>query len=122
MNMINLVFSMNGPMLTDEQSGKFSAFAQWVVLNERNGKLLVDGIGKQEDVGQVVGILQQMGRAPKVIGAWNMDGTLVEGYALDESAWVEVAPDVVVEEVAVRPTGFSEIHSWGGWAPKNILE
>lgn len=120
--MINLIFTMNGPRLTDEQASGFSAFAQWVVLNERNGKLLVDGIGKQEDVSQVIGILQQMGRAPKVIGAWNMDGTLVEGYALDESVWVEVAPDIVVEEVAVRPTGFGEIHSWGGWAPKNILE
>lgn len=120
--MINLIFSMNGPRLNEEQSGKFSAFAQWLVLNERNGKLLVDGVGAQENVSNVIGILQQMGRAPKVIGAWNMDGALAEGYALDNAAWVEVAPDVIVDEVAVRPTEFSEIHSWGGWAPKNILE
>ena len=116
--MINLIFSMNGPRLTEEQAGSFSAFAQWVVLNERNGRLLVDGIGEPENVGRAVDILTQMNRAPKVIGAWTQDGTLAEGYTLDELEWREVAPDILIGEVATRPTTFTEIHSWGGWEPK----
>ena len=125
--MINLIFTMNGPRLTDEQAGQFSAFAQWVVLNERNGRLLVDGIGKAEDVAGVMAMLGQLGRAPAAIGAWHQDGTPVEGYALDTSAWLAVAPDVPdptdQESLAfVRPTAFTEIHQWGGWAPKLTQE
>ena len=121
--MINLIFSMNGPRLTDEQASSFSAFAQWVVLDERNGRLLVDGIGKAEDVGGVIGILTQLGRAPVAIGAWHQDGTAVDGYALNESAWLDVAPDEIdntdpENPVAVRPTAFREVHQWGGWEPK----
>ena len=53
-----------------------------------------------------------------------MDGTPVEGYALDEAAWLAVAPDVLdpadEESLAfVRPTAFTEIHQWGGWMQKN---
>lgn len=121
--MINLLFSMNGPRLTDEQASQFSAFAQWVVLNERNGRLLVDGIGKAEDVGGVIGILTQLGRGPVAIGAWHQDGTAVDGFALNESAWLDVAPDEIDNSypenpVSVHPTAFREVHQWGGWEPK----
>lgn len=121
--MINLLFSMNGPRLTDEQASQFAAFAQWVVLNERNGRLLVDGIGKAEDVGGVIGILTQLGRGPVAIGAWHQDGTGVDGFALNEAAWLDVAPDEIDNSdpenpVAVRPTAFREVHQWGGWEPK----
>ena len=118
--MINLVFSMDGPLLTDEQASQFSAFAQWVVLNERNGRLLVDGIGKTEDVGGVIGILTQLGRAPVAIGAWHMDGTPVAEYPLIVAEWLDVAPDEIdntdpENPVTVRPTAFRNIHRWGGW-------
>lgn len=116
--MINLIFSMNGPRLTDEQASSFSAFAQWVVLNERNGRLLVDGIGKAEDVGGVIAMLGQLGRQPVAIGAWEEDGTPVDGYPLNEAEWLQVAPDIVVDDVASRPASFSETHQWGGWEPK----
>ena len=123
--MINLIFSMNGPRLTDEQAGSFAAFAQWVVLNERNGRLLVDGIGKAEDVAGVMAMLGKLGREPRAIGAWNMDGTAVEGYPLIVAEWIEAAPDWIdatdpENPVAVRPTEFREIHQWGGWAAKEV--
>lgn len=121
--MINLIFTMNGPRLTDEQSLSFSAFAQWVVLNERNGRLLVDGIGEAESVAGVMAMLGQLGREPVAIGAWNIDGTPVDGYPLNEAEWLAVAPDIPdpadEESLAfVRPTAFAEIHSWGGWGMK----
>lgn len=119
--MINLLFSMLGPRLTDEQAGAFSAFAQWVVLNERDGQLLVDGIGDQGDVERVVAMLTAAGRAPALIGAWHHDGTPVAGFPLDEAAWLEVAPDEIdAEGVPHRPVAFAEIHGWAGWEPKEL--
>lgn len=121
--MITLIFSMLGPRLDDAQTDQFSAFAQWVVLNERDGRLLVDGIGDQSDIARVLGALTAMGRDPRVIGAWYEDGSRVEGIALDHDAWVEVAPDLVdrtdpENPVYYRPTEFSEIHRWAGWESK----
>lgn len=113
--MITLLFSMLGPRLDDGQSDQFAAFAQWVVLNERDGRLLVDGIGAQADITRAISALIAMGRAPKIIGAWQPDGTSVEGFAVDHAAWIEVAPDIAED---TRPTGFSEIHRWAGWEPK----
>lgn len=121
--MINLIFSMNGPRLTEEQAGGFAAFAQWVVLNERNGRLLVDGIGEQANVATVMSMLTQAGRDPRIIGAWHPDGTPVEDYPLNEAEWLAVAPDEFdtsdpENPVPVRPTAFREIHGWAGWAAK----
>lgn len=118
--MINLIFSMDGPRLTSEQAASLSAFAQWVVLNERNGCLLVDGIGKPESVAGVMATLVQMGRSPETIGAWDMDGAPVPEYPLAVAQWVDVAPDIIVNELPVRPVDFSEIHGWAGWGPKQV--
>lgn len=123
--MINLIFSMNGPRLTDEQASSFSAFAQWVVLNERNGRLLVDGIGQAEDVAGVLPLLQQLDRAPVAVGAWNMAGTPVEDHPLNTAEWLAVAPDEIDNSdpenpTTTRPTSFSEIRRWSGWAPKQL--
>lgn len=123
--MISLIFSMLGPRLTEDQASGFAAFAQWVVLNERNGRLLVDGIGEQANVESVMSMLTQLGRAPAVIGAWNLDGTMVEGYTLNEAEWLAVAPDDFdttdpENPVPVRPAAFREIHGWAGWASKQL--
>ena len=121
--MITILFSMLGPRLDESQADQFSAFAQWVVLNERDGRLLVDGIGEQTDITRAIGALTAMGRAPRIIGAWNQDGTRVEGIALDHDAWVEVAPDLVdrtdpENPVYYRPVAFEETHRWAGWGSK----
>lgn len=121
--MITLLFSMLGPRLDDSQADQFSAFAQWVVLNEREGRILVDGIGEQADIGRAIGALTAMGRAPRVIGAWNLDGTRVEGFDIDHAAWCAVAPDLVdrtdpENPVYYRPVAFEETHRWAGCGPK----
>lgn len=123
--MISLIFSMLGPRLTDEQASGFTTFAKWVVLNERNGRLLVDGIGQQASVEAVMAMLTQAGRDPRIIGAWNPDGSPVEGYPLNEAEWLAVAPDEFdtsdpENPVPVRPTAFREIHGWAGWEPKQL--
>lgn len=121
--MITLIFSMLGPRLDDAQADQFSAFAQWVVLNERAGRLLVEGIGEQADIGRAIGALTAMGRDPRVIGAWHQSGARVDGFEIDHAAWCAVAPDLVdrtdpENPVYYRPVEFSEVHRWAGWEPK----
>ncbi len=48
--MITLIFSMLGPRLDDAQADQFSAFAQWVILNERDGRILIDTIDPENPV------------------------------------------------------------------------
>lgn len=121
--MITFVFSMLGPTLTEGQASAFRAYAQWRVVNERNDHLLVDGIGEADNLLTALGALTQMGRDPIAIGAWEQDGTPVAGYALNESAWLDVAPDDYdmtdpENPVAVRPTAWRDIHKWAGWGDK----
>lgn len=123
--MITFVFSMLGPTLTDQQARAFRAYAQWRVVNERNGRLLVDGIGEEANLVTALGALTAMGRDPIAIGAWHEDGTPVEGYTLNETAWLAVAPDDwdmtdPENPVPVRPTAWRDIHRWAGWAEKQV--
>lgn len=123
--MITFVFSMMGPVLDEDQESAFAAYAQWRVVNERNGRLLVDGIGEADNLLTALDALTQMGRYPIAIGAWNEDGTSVPGYQLDEFAWLAVAPDDYDmadpdNPVAVRPTHWRDIHKWAGWGEKQV--
>lgn len=119
--MINLLFSMVGPRMSEEAASAFSAYAQWVVLNERNGRLLVDAIGEQAAVSAAFSALNLMGRDPIVIGMWQEDGAKLDNVNLE--AWLDVAPDVLStdeegEAVTSRPTQWSDIHRWSGWGEK----
>lgn len=121
--MINVLLSIVGPRLTKRQSLQFSQVAQWVVLNERNGRICVDALGSREALGAALNALDQLGRAPIVIGAWERDGTPAAGYPLVKRAWLAVAPDEFdltdpENQIAVRPTRWREVHRWQGWAPK----
>ena len=121
--MITLIFSMLGPRLDDTQASQFSAFAQWVVLNERDGRMLVDGIGAQADITRVLGALTAMGRDPRIVGAWHPSGARVDGFDIDHAAWCAVAADLIDTTdpenlVYTRPVAFAEVHRWAGWGDK----
>lgn len=119
---VNLLFSMLGPRLTEGQASAFAGMAQWVVLHERAGRLLVDGIGSKADIDTVLAMLAQFGHDPRIIGAWYPDGAPVAAYPPSLEAWLEVAPDEHdAEGNPRRPTAFSEIHAWAGWGPKEFL-
>lgn len=120
---INLLFSMDGPRLNDEQASIFAAFGQWVVLNEREDRLLVDAVGEYTDIGDAMTALSAYGRNPTPIGGWKRDGEPLANYPLDLAAWLAVAPDEwdtanPESPVASRPTGWREVHRWSGWAAK----
>lgn len=110
-------------MLTEEQASAFRQYAEWRVVNERDGRLLVDGISEESHLLPALQALTAMGRDPVPIGAWHEDGRPVDGYPLNEAAWLAVAPDdwdVTDPEhpVPVRPTAWRDIHRWAGWAEK----
>lgn len=120
---INLLFSMVGPQFSEELEAGFRAYAEWVVLNLRDERLLVDAIGDGADVAAAFNALDWLGRDPVVIGAWFEDGSPVPGYAFDLDAWLQVAPDVLSigedgEPVASRPGAWVEPHRWSGWASR----
>lgn len=124
---VNLLFSMEGPRLTEAQATAFSSLAQWTVLNEREGRLLVDGIGSKANIDTVLAMLAQYGRDPRIVGAWYPDGALVAAYPFDLAPWLVVAPDELDltdpdNPIATRPTAFRETHGWAGWAPKYVPE
>lgn len=115
--MINVLFSMAAPALEDAST--FRAFGQWVLLHERAGRILFDGVCEPEVVAQVEGALTAMGKAPKIIGAWQQDGTPIAAYPLDTAEWLVVAPDTLDENLTpTRPTTFREVHRWAGWGVK----
>lgn len=123
--MINLLFSMDGPKLTAEQAQPFAAFGEWVVLNERDGRLLVDAIGDCNDIGNAMQALAAAGRNPTPIGGWKRDGSPLAYYPLNLTQWLAVAPDVwdmtdPDNPVPMRPTAFAEVHRWAGWDEKQI--
>lgn len=116
---VNLQFSMLGPRLTEQQASAFAAMAQWVVINEREGRLFVDGIGNKVDIDRVLAMLVIAGRDPRIIGAWYMDGAPVAAYPPSLEAFLEVAPDL---DDGSRPTAFFEAHAWAGWAPRQLIQ
>lgn len=122
---VNLLISMLGPRFDEEQAQVFARIGQWVVLHERNGRMLVDAVGQRGMIQQALAMLNQAGRAPISLGAWHQDGTPVQGHPLNEAAWLEVAPDDFdmtdpENPIPTRPTQWREIHRWQGWEPKQI--
>lgn len=52
------------------------------------------------------------------------NGTPAAGYALNEAAWLDVAPDDYdmtdpENPVAIRHTTWRDIHKWAGWGDKH---
>lgn len=87
--------------------------------------LLVDGIGEEANLVTALGALTAMGRDPIAIGAWHESGAPVDGFPLNEAAWLDVAPDDwdfsdPENPVPVRPTHFRDIHRWAGWGEKQL--
>ncbi len=122
---INILFSMLGPRFSEQEAAEFSEYGKWVVLNEHNGRVLIDALALPDVVSFVKAKLQQMDRDPIVIGIWRQLGDVSQSLDLD--AWLDVAPDIVEysddpdeEPTRTRPTEFIEAHRWAGWKPKRL--
>jgi hypothetical protein len=116
MNNINLMFRMLGPELEPDQEEGFARVAEWEICGRHNGYLMVTALGNPAAIDACFAALHYLGRDPAVIGAWNCDGTQVDGYTFDFAVWQSAAADVD----GVRPTEFHDTLGWAGWAPKEI--
>jgi hypothetical protein len=114
---INVIFSMDGPELEDARA--FRAFGQWVLLNERNGRLLFDAVCAEHAIEMVRTHLDRLGRAPVIIAAWRKDGSPVDTYPFSLEAWLDVAPNEIGGDgELIRPQAFREVYGWAGWGAK----
>jgi hypothetical protein len=119
--MISVQFSMDASPLNEEERELFSRMGEWVIVNERNRRYLIDAVCDADIVPLALRALQS--RKPVIIGAWRFDGSAVPGYPLNEGEWLNVAPDDLVadgERVLIsRPTAFRDVHRWAGWGEKH---
>lgn len=110
---INVLFSIVGPDIPRDEFSFLSRIMEPVILNDRGGRLFIDALIVAESLTASMYGLDIFGRDPQIIGAWNFDGTMVEGHTLNIEAWRQVAE----EESAVE---FINTHGWAGWAEKQI--
>ena len=96
---------------------------EFVVVNEINGRILLDLIGGRNDLAWMVERFTELQLDPKVIAAFRTDnGRKIRDYPIDRVEWRKVAPDVQTgtnaqgEPVYGRPpiNDFRQAHGWLG--------
>ena len=96
---------------------------EFVVVNEINGRILLDLIGGRNDLAWMVERFTELQLDPKVIAAFRCDnGRKIRDYPIDRVEWRKVAPDVQTgtnaqgEPVYGRPpiNDFRQVHGWRG--------
>ena len=101
---------------------------EWVILNRRGGRVLLDMIGEKADLLWLVGKLTDAGLDPILLAAFNATtGKRIRTVPLNAVAWRAVAPDVVTVDAQgvvtlSRPTAYVQSHSWLGWGGHNTAE
>jgi hypothetical protein len=120
---INLLLSIVGPALEEDVAAGFARFAQWIILSERDGRMLIDAIGEEQAIGAAFSALDYLGRDPIAIAGWREDGSLVETIPFREAEWLRMAPDSFVagdgeDFIPVRPSSWRDLHRWSGWPEK----
>jgi len=117
-------------------------FVDFYIVNERNGRHLVDAVVKDP---AVIPELEQMLQAynPVIVGMWNPDGTEygtekviaedgTEGitgtpiYPFDSQEYLGMMPDEIVTDAdgnvvsTSRPAQAKELHNWAGWKKRRM--
>ena len=96
---------------------------EFVVVNEIDGRILLDLIGGRNDLAWMVERFTELQLDPKVIAAFRTDnGRKIRDYPIDRVEWRKVAPDVQTggnaqgEPVYGRPplNDFRQVHGWLG--------
>lgn len=102
---------------------------QFVVVNERNNKLCIDVcLATKEQLQELETTFT--GMEFKYVGIWKHDGKKygseqdeqdsLKDITLDETEYLDIVPDIIVDEVAQRPTVATQVHGFFGWEDKII--
>lgn len=120
------LFSMlDGPITQAQRDALANLDAQWVLINHRNGRFLIDIVGPKKQLAAIRRYLVDAGRDPIVIGVWDCDGNVIQSGQLSD--WLNVAEDVVTYDASgnvasiTRPVAFRSTNEWAGWAARTAL-
>jgi len=122
---ITLILSCLATALTEPQRAALAARVEWVVVNRRLGRVLLDVIGERANLQWVVDQLTTHGLDPIVCAAFRFDtGQRINSVPINLPAYLAVAPDVQdftnpQVPVWVRPTTYATRHKWLGWPDHN---
>ena len=123
--MITIILSCLSTNLTAAQRRALEDRVQWVVVNTRLGRALLDVIGQREDVQWVVDQLAAAGKDPIVCAAFRFDtGQRIKQVPINLAAYLAVAPDIQdftnpQAPTWIRPTTYATRHKWLGWPDHN---
>lgn len=125
-NWRNVIFAVDAVPLTPAQNQRLRDLnCDYVVLNVRNGRAMIDMIGPVHNLLLIEDRLTEAGRNPVRIAVWDADGVM-HGQP-NKQAYMSVARDVKTYDpetgtvlTSTRPTAYIDIHRWAGWAEKDI--
>ena len=119
----SVLFSMlDGAITQAQQDALANLNAQWVLINHRSGRFLIDIVGPKSQLTAIRNYLLSAGRDPIVIGVWDCDGNVIQPGLLSD--WLNVAQDVVTYNASgniastSRPASFRSTNEWAGWAAR----
>lgn len=114
--------SMLPTALTQAQRDQLRSKFEWVVLNQRGGRVLIDIQGDSADLVWLRGRLQAASLDPITIAVFRQDtGRRLPSVPIDVAAFLAVAPDIVTgydgqgAPIFARPTSYAQVHTWLGW-------
>jgi hypothetical protein len=109
---------------------------QWVRLNQRDGRALIDVLVKPTERQALIDALTSAGLDPVVVGGWHPNGRRLRGVPINRAEFIRVGPEVPLPTQEGggqgqgggpppgkgRPTDFVQTHSWMGWAEQTDEE
>lgn len=118
--MISTLFIIDSVVFNEEQSALFKTLtANWYVINNKNGRQLVDAIIQEDKFEEAQTALTEWN--PSVVGKWNKDGSIIE--LNDTTEYVSLLPPIITidenENVIETPrTEAINVHKFGGWGAR----
>jgi len=119
---ISTLFIIDAVELDDNQRGAFySLFAEWIVVNQKNGRMLISALINDDTYPMAAAALNQYNL--QIVGKWGVAGEQLTNVA-HVSEYVELLPSkfefVASEFVLVDRTVAEDVAGWSGWAARSF--
>ena len=117
---ISTLFIIDSVTFTDEQNSQFKAlYADWYVINIKNGRMLVDALIEESNFDTAQSALAAYN--PTVIGKWNKQGNSLLLQNIPD--YIALLPPIITvdenENITETPrTEATSVHKFGGWGDR----
>lgn len=113
--MMTTTVSIPIPQWDDAAKSALAAIGEWVEINRRGARVLLDIVTRDATDTDVLAVLPP---AANAVGAWAHGGH--PQRAINDARWVQDAPDIITggtpeAPVYGRPTQWAQVHKWLGW-------